>query len=256
MATMHISHCGFNWQHERHFLLDRPHGHYEWVVIQVTSSGWWWEHEHAPPREAGLCVIMPPDLPHRYGNDHRPFTNHWFHAAGLDPGDLPLSQPFSVADPAAVSQAFHNLQREWTTRAQDWEAACDAHVQLLMISLRRGQALAARPRAADDRNLLALRSRLRADPGIGWTVARLAAEAGLSPARFRVRYRNAFGTSPMDDLLAARLDHARALLLDGLTVAAAAQRSGFHDLSYFHRQYRRRLGTTPAGSRDDDPATP
>ncbi len=78
----------------------------------------------------------------------------------------------------------------------------------------------------------------------------MAAEAGLSPSRFRMRYRSAFGLGPLDDLLSAFLDHVRALLLDGLIVAAAARRSGFSDFSYYLRQYRRRLGTTPAGTRD------
>lgn len=247
---MHIEYVGMDWRHERHFVMDRPQGHSTWVIIQVTSAGWWWAKEDSQPLPAGWCVVMPPGLAHRYGTGGRPFSNHWIHVEGIDVGALPQRDPFAVADPVAVSQMFREVHREWTTRATDWEAATAAHLELLLIALRRGQAQASRPRVADVRPLQALRSRVRSEPGAGWTVARMAAEAGLSPSRFRVRYRSAFGLGPLDDLLSARLDHARALLLDGLTVAAAAHRSGFSDLSYFHRQYRRRLGTTPAGSRD------
>ena len=246
---MHISYCGYDWRHDARFVLNRSQGLSEWVIVQVTSPKWWWMSDEQLTLGAGWCMVLPPHVPHCYGTRGRPFSNHWIHVDGLaDPG-LPLSEPFSVADPAEVSLAFRDLHREWTARASGWEDACAAYTTLVLIAMRRGCERARRPRAADDGPLRDLRARLRSAPGRAWTVPTMAAAVKLSPSRFRARYRAAFGISPLEDLLAVRLEQARALITDGLTVAVAAERSGFRDLSYFHRQYRRRLGATPAAGR-------
>jgi len=67
----------------------------------------------------------------------------------------------------------------------------------------------------------------------------------LSPSRLRARWQSAFGCAPSADVIAARIAYAQRLLEGGLTVADAARRSGFNDLPYFHRQFRRLTGGTP-----------
>jgi AraC-like DNA-binding protein len=89
-----------------------------------------------------------------------------------------------------------------------------------------------------------------ADPGLGLTD--VAARQGISPQYARALF-NAEGTTFTDYVLNARLAHARAALSSqrhsNLTVSAIAFSSGFGDLSYFNRVFRRVFGMTPSEAR-------
>ena len=88
---------------------------------------------------------------------------------------------------------------------------------------------------------------VHADPARRWTVAALAAEAGLSRAAFAQRFTAGVGQPPMRYLLDLRLQHARTLLRDRrLTVAAVASRVGYGSDVAFAAAFRRATGTTPA----------
>ena len=70
-------------------------------------------------------------------------------------------------------------------------------------------------------------------------VARMAAQAHLSPTQFAARCRQETGQSAMQWLRSQRLAHARALRLDGLGVAEAARRTGYRSPSALTAALRR-----------------
>lgn len=78
---------------------------------------------------------------------------------------------------------------------------------------------------------------LHHEPERSWTVARLAAEGGVSRATFARRFTDLVGESPMAYLTRWRLDLAADVLRDGdATVAAVARRAGYGSpYSFKHR---------------------
>ena len=80
----------------------------------------------------------------------------------------------------------------------------------------------------------------------------IATRHGISPRYLRDLFAGE-GTSFSDHVLARRLDHARTLLsnphLAHRRIGTIALESGFGDLSYFNRAYRRRYGMTPGETR-------
>jgi len=79
-----------------------------------------------------------------------------------------------------------------------------------------------------------------------WTVAEMAKRANLSEARFSALYRKIFGTSPNDELIRARGEHAQFLLAHtSLPIKAVAGRCGFESVPYFSRAFHRRVGCAP-----------
>lgn len=96
---------------------------------------------------------------------------------------------------------------------------------------------------------------LHADPAHPWTLATLAATAGLSRTAFAARFTAAVGEPAMRYLQSLRLHHARALLRDErLTVAAVAARVGYTSDVAFAATFRRVFGVPPATWRRRDPA--
>lgn len=87
-------------------------------------------------------------------------------------------------------------------------------------------------------------------PGWDWTVARLAREAGLSRTGFAERFSARLGVTPMGYVTSWRMQIAReALSTRGLSVAEAAEASGYASGSAFSRVFRKEIGLPPAAFR-------
>lgn len=83
-------------------------------------------------------------------------------------------------------------------------------------------------------------------PGEGWTVASLAAVAGLSRAAFAERFRRLTGQAPLTYLTWWRMTLAeRALRESGATLAAIAARVGYGSEFAFAAAFKREFGTPP-----------
>lgn len=79
-----------------------------------------------------------------------------------------------------------------------------------------------------------------------WTIARYAAEVGVTPDRLNATVRRTTGRSPLA-LVHARLIHEADALLDdsSLQIAEIAEELGFSDPAYFSRFYKRLTGHSP-----------
>jgi AraC-like DNA-binding protein len=87
---------------------------------------------------------------------------------------------------------------------------------------------------------------MHADPGRGWTVASLAAEAGVSRAPFARRFRGLVGRPPLEYLTWWRMTSAARLLRESdETVGRVARRVGYGSEFAFATAFRRRFGTPP-----------
>ena len=79
------------------------------------------------------------------------------------------------------------------------------------------------------------------------TVAAAAKVCFVSEVYFRRVYHQHFGTSPLQDVLQMRFDHATGLLRSGYyTVEQVARLSGFSDVKYFRTAFTKRYGLSPA----------
>lgn len=87
-------------------------------------------------------------------------------------------------------------------------------------------------------------------PAAGWTVASLAAEAGVSRALFARRFSEVMGQSPLAYLTECRMDDAEELLADRtLTVAQVAKSVGYADAFGFSAAFKRHRGLRPSDFR-------
>lgn len=78
------------------------------------------------------------------------------------------------------------------------------------------------------------------------SVQTLAAAVQMSPSNFYRHFRQITGISPLQFQKQLRLQQARALILAGKDVSAAAFAVGYESLSQFSREYKRHFGVNPS----------
>ena len=77
------------------------------------------------------------------------------------------------------------------------------------------------------------------------TLRSLASELHRQAAYLGAMFRREVGVSMHQCLTRVRLDHAAALVRDGVKIEAVALLVGYRSKKNFYRQFRRRFGTTP-----------
>lgn len=85
-----------------------------------------------------------------------------------------------------------------------------------------------------------------------WTVEEMAKLASLSPSRFHTVYKALFNTTPVRDLVEARIDHAKTLLLadDYVSIQDVTDKLGYKSQYYFINQFKAITGCSPGAYRN------
>jgi len=86
---------------------------------------------------------------------------------------------------------------------------------------------------------------VHAEPARGWSLASMAAEAGMSRARFAAHFAHRIGVPPGEYLTGWRLGLARSMLRRGLPVKRVAAEVGYASASALGRVFSQRLGQSP-----------
>lgn len=106
------------------------------------------------------------------------------------------------------------------------------------------------------RRLLRAKDRIDAASHEAWTIDRLAAVSGVSPAHFARSFKAAFGAPPHRYLLSRRIEKATALLRDtDEAIIDIAFRTGWDSLGTFGRVFRDVTGESPTDLRSRERVT-
>ena len=134
-----------------------------------------------------------------------------------------------------------------------YPARIEAYAHLLlaaaMKSLRAGAVTGVegvRLRESDMRQLAAVKARIDADFAQPLTRDELASWAGVNRTKLSEGFRVMFGATLHDYLVDCRMNAARALLLQGITVADVAERVGYQDRGSFSKLFKRLHGVSPS----------
>lgn len=86
---------------------------------------------------------------------------------------------------------------------------------------------------------------VHADPSRAWSLEAMAAEAGMSRARFAAHFTHLIGVPPGEYLTGWRLGLARSMLRRGLPIKQVAAEVGYASASALGRVFTQRIGSSP-----------
>ena len=245
VEEVEVSDWGFHKEEEPEMLISRPNGSGDWLFLHfrtpviVRGLG---------ELASGTCLPFAPRSPQWYrGARGEGFTNDYVHFRAPAFPFWPPDAPFQVQNGDFIGDQLSAMASEITRREANWRSGAALQLALLFLELGRQHPASTQPNAprADER-LANLRADIYARPQDKWTLAVMARRVHLSPSRLGVIYKAAFGSSPLDDVLAARTQKARTLLLNrGTSVENVARECGFASAAYFSRGFKRREGLAP-----------
>ena len=165
--------------------------------------------------------------------------------------DLPdgVSLPSTLLGlPAGAAEGlFRRLLAKWTAKKPGYLEDCFSLLYTIYAEILRARSAAYLP--SDKRRQLEKGVRYLeghyADESL--TVGAIAAAAELSESHFRRLYRAAYGVPPLRSISLLRLERAKELICySDLTFTEIARRTGFSDVYYFSRMFKREVGCTPS----------
>ncbi|AEG91467.1 AraC family transcriptional regulator [Ramlibacter tataouinensis] len=119
-------------------------------------------------------------------------------------------------------------------------------IQLLRHCLRQGLTTGGTLAGLSEPRLARALVALHREPTRAWELADMAAQAGLSRARFAARFREVTGQTPADYLAGWRMTIAQHLLRSGRAMKQVSAESGYGSSSAFIRAFVRKVGVPPA----------
>lgn len=130
------------------------------------------------------------------------------------------------------------------------QAAVDRLCDLLIIRLLRhclqaGLTMGGTLAGLSDERLAKALAAIHRDPARAWELEAMAAEAGMSRARFAARFREVTGQTPVHYLAAWRIALAQKMLKAGQAMKLASHEAGYASGSAFTRAFQRHVGMTP-----------
>lgn len=241
------------WPEPAGFKILRPQGHEDFTFlhflneVRLTLFG----KEQVMP--AGSVILYNEGTP-QYFESLLPLSHDWIHFRGdlsalLERSGLEADRVYSVEGGAFITAIVKEIETEFFRGGERTEELMDLKLQELFLRL--GRAVNGRePQSADlaaVQKFKKLRLRVFSSLEERWTVARMAAEVGYSPSRFNAIYHQIYGIAPTADLIEARVERAKnLLLLEDLSVEKIGQWLGYQNTTHFIRQFKSRVGVSPS----------
>lgn len=207
------------------------------------------------------CIISRP-MQRRGFSFFEDTTMNWTHndvsiEPLLEQYGLPIGEVFYPANPGFISDLFRRIKREFYSDNLHKERLLDSYMEELLIKLSRSiqpEPMCAGINSKEAKLLQELRWQMLSRPEENRTVEEMAREVSLSASRFHAVYKAMFGTSPVKDLIAAKVEQAKTILLMDreATLPTIAEKLGYKNQYHFIRQFKSVTGITPGTYRKEN----
>jgi AraC-like DNA-binding protein len=209
---------------------------------------------------AGDVIFIPANKPHAYGaDDHDPWSIHWAHFGGTAAASyaslLPVHEyvlSIPSADAKEIARLFRESYRLASTGLTERTLLLASHILRYVLGLlffQTGRSLGGGSHALAH-DLSKSIAFMRANLSRSLTLHELSRQAGLSPTRYSLLFREQTGSSPVDHHIRLRMQAACHYLdTTALSVKEVAAKLGYDDPYYFSRLFQKVLGCSPLAYR-------
>lgn len=197
-------------------------------------------------------LINPPYAPAEHGSYKEGFINDWIFFQGdkaaeiIQKFKLPLNTPFHIADYSLIFPYINKINRELRLKYTCYEDRVSSIITDMLIDLGRQYELISMTTHPAFHAINSTRNYMLNHLEEKFSIKELAERANYSESRFCILYHRFFSTSPIDELLGARIEKATSLLrYSNLSVTEITTMCGFSSIHYFSRKFKEKTGVSP-----------
>ena len=247
-----------DWPEKANFRITRPFGHKEYTFLHFTTSVEFEIDGKIIKARPDACIFYSPETPQFFYSD-KPIVHNWMHAKLcfgdiLNGYNIPQNQILYPNNTAFISEIFHKMEQEHFSSNRYKDQLINTYLNEFLINFARSinnETVSVAVPRKETENMSLARKQILSKPEHKWTVAEMADLVALSPSHFHRIYKSLFGTSPMHDVIDARIRYAKSLLLSDqrLTLPCISEMLGYNDQYHFIRQFKSVVGQTPGAYR-------
>ena len=237
------------------FLIDRKTGHKDYTFLHFITPIRMEIEGELRDLPAHAVMLYAPGTPQLFGSNA--FVLHdWMHLSGevaplLERNGIRADHVYFPVATDFITAIVREIEAEFLNDGAEGERLIALKLEELFLKL--GRAVTGSASAVDKETrekLRVLRGHVFAATEHRWTVGEMAERVHLSSSRFQVVYKSLFGISPMRDLIDARIDRAKKLLLSSdVSVFEVARAVGYDNVCHFIRQFKEAVGVSPRAYR-------
>lgn len=236
------------------FELERPHGYPSHTFLHFVNPVEISVNGEIIKTEPNACIIYKADTPQKFYSPTK-LSNSYIHFSSSDPEDilekygLQYNTIYYPLSPSAISVIIHEIEQIFFHDNYLRSELLDVKVRELFIKLSQSVSSKTLPPVDDDTKgqFVTLRSFVMTQLDQQWTVRQMADMANLCPSRFHSLYKVLFGCSPTADLIRARIERAKNLLLFSKdSISTIASNLGYNSVPHFTRQFKSATGSSPS----------
>ena len=251
---MKINNAGYNFVHGSDFLLSRPNGSGDSIILLVKTAAYFTFNGVEMLSPPNSVVLFKQGTPQSYRAAEETYINDWIHF-DLDEEDIrfienlkiPFDTPIPLDDISILSQMIKNVGREKYSENLYKEDSMNMYVKLMFIKISEkmyNRKISETPHYDELSNL---RSKIYNSPACAHSIKELAAEMMMSQSYFQHLYKHVFGISAIADVVNSRIEHSKYLLSStDFLVSHIAKECGYNNEVHFMRQFKETVGITPS----------
>lgn len=232
-----------------------PHAHnYTELFYIIDGDGQFQIDDKRFPVHSHQLVIVNPNIIHtELSHEAQPFE---YIVVGIEGFELEVSETsdgrfciFSFPEDNNISACMQSILREMNNNAQYHQTVCQAYMNILVVQLMRDSNLSTvqvPTQPQKNRQCAAVRRYIDLHYKEALTLDQLAAEANVNKYYLVHAFKQAYGISPINYLIACRIQEGKRLLADtDLALSQIASILGFSSASYFSQSFRKAEGISP-----------
>lgn len=203
--------------------------------------------------EAYHYILYPPQTSAEHGSYKVGFVNDWVFFDGkmaetlINHFKFPLCTPFKISKHSIIEPYIKDVENELKFKNNCYEMRISALITEMLIKLGRKYEFNNKNSHPAFSAIDSTRNFMLENIEKKLALKELAEHSNYSVSQFCALYSNFYKSSPMEDLLNARIEKAILLLkYNNTSIAETASLCGFSSIHYFSRKFKEKTGVAPS----------
>ena len=245
-----------NWPEKAGFQINRPEGIQTYTFLQFSTGMQVKCNGEMVEALSGACIFYAPQTP-QFFRSEKDLRHDWFHT---DACMGELLQKYQIQENVllypqnseAITSAIYKMESEFYGNKPYREERLNTLLADFLIVFSRliSQEEELHISAKEISWLRTVRTEIFSKIEENWTVEKMVRLAGMSQPQFFNKYKQVFGISPVNDLILARINAAKNMLLfSDRQIRQIAFMLGYNNEYHFIRQFHKFVGESPGNYR-------